>query len=1142
MSVNVGTAVAFLTLDRSGMKNGLKAAGADLKNFAKGTGGAEERIKSLGSAMTGAGAVMAKKLTIPLAGAGAVATKASMNFGAQMSKVKAISGATGSDFNKLREQAIKLGADTAFSASEAAEGMENLASAGFSVNEIMQAMPGMLDLAAAGDVSIADASDIASSALRGFGMEADKTSHVSDVLAKTAADTNAGITDTGEAMKYVAPVAHSLGISFEDTAAAIGLLSNAGIQGSQAGTTLRSALTNLASPTKRASKVMQELGMNFFDAQGKMLPLGQIIQQLQDKTKGLTEQQKASAMETLFGKEAMSGMLALVDQGPDKFNKLTKGLKNCDGEGHKMATTMQDNLKGSIEELKGSLETALISIGDVLAPTIKKIANFIKILVNAFNSLPKPVQKVIVNTGLLLAALGPVLLILGKLVSSVGLVGGAFAKLGRAASAFLKIPAMVSKGGKGTLTALSVLKKGINTIFKGISKSVTGGIKVFSKIPLFAKKCCSGALKAFQLLGKGVGKIFSGIGKAISKGVSIFAKLPALLRPHILLTVSLIAGIGLIVYEVIKNWDELKKAAENLFKHLEKVFSKIGDFFKKSVEGWKLTFKGLGDFFFKVGHWITDGLLGGLKKGCNKVKSFIGKMANGIKSTFKNILGIHSPSKEFQGYGKFITLGLIEGLKEGQPFVDYRITQLGKNIKRIFKEGLGIHSPSKEFKMYGKFIDEGLAKGLDENSLFPEEAIRKNMEKMQQAIQDTDIGEFTWHNEQSNESIRASKLAFEHIDSKPVMGTKEEWNATKTKIKLLNKVQQAQTRTILLMEVVKSGWQIIGRGWQLLIRETTGYNVGLKTAELQNQLNKPVKPKILLPTNANILKPIKANISKAIKATQLALNSTSKRVAAFLNKSKQGWSMAAKDVEKTVTKHINTMKKKFNDLNKIPTVKIGKNIMKGFILGIESLIENAGKTISRVADRVIYVFETEFGIHSPSRVFYGFGCNIVEGLINGIKSMFRKVSNVITSLANKVKSGFKELLGINSPSRIFFQYGGFIGEGLIQGIDGQEGAIESKFKGLANKIKSLGNVKPDFDFRGLNNLALSGTYGSGSEFNNISNSNKNMGVTQNVKMYITIPNADKEGAQKIATEFKSMTQASLKDEMTELFMNDVLRD
>lgn len=190
-----------------------------------------------------------------------------------MSRVKAISGATGEEFEKLKAQAIELGAETSFSASQAAEGMENLAAAGFTTTETMEAMPGLLDLAAALGEDLASSSDIAAAALRGFGMEASEAGHVADVLAENANRTNSSVAETGEAMKYVAPLARSAGLSFEETAAAIGIMANAGIQGSQAGTTLRGAISRLSKPTDDMQNAMDDLGISFYDADGKMKSL-----------------------------------------------------------------------------------------------------------------------------------------------------------------------------------------------------------------------------------------------------------------------------------------------------------------------------------------------------------------------------------------------------------------------------------------------------------------------------------------------------------------------------------------------------------------------------------------------------------------------------------------------------------------------------------------------------------------------------------------------------------------------------------------------------------------------------------------------------------------------------------------------------
>ncbi|MPQ32439.1 phage tail tape measure protein [Clostridium estertheticum] len=628
MGVNVGSAVAYLTLDRSPFRNGLASAGAEMRSFASGGG-----VQSLGNAMTSVGKGMALGVTAPLVGIGAAASKASMDFEAQMSKVKAISGATGEDFNKLREQAIKLGADTNFSASEAANGMENLASAGFKNTEIMTAMPGMLSLAAAGGVDIATAADIASSSLRGFGLEADKTSHVADVLAKVAGDTNAGITDTGEAMKYIAPVAKSLGVSLEDTSAAIGLLSNAGIKGSQAGTTLRGALTSLAAPTTKSSKEMKKLGMNFFDAHGKMLPLGQVIQQLKDKTKGLTSQQKASTMETLFGKEAMSGMLTLVDQGPQKFNQLSNSLKNCDGASKKMADTMQDNLKGSIEAMKGSLETAAIRIGDVLAPSIKKLAGFIANLTNKFSALPKPVQTFIVKGAVLVAAIGPIMLVFAKLITSTRTVMSVFSGISSAARVFTMLPALLSPPvliAVGIIAGLGFIVYEVKKHWAGLSAFFT---KILGKISSFFKKWGVETLAAF---------------------------VPVI-------------GIPLLIS---KHWGSLSKGLSN-------ICNKISHTFKTSIEGWKYGFSELGKFMGKVGAWICDGLLGGLGKGFKKVTDFVGKMANGIKNTFKKILGINSPSVVFDSYGGFIGEGLVGGLDKQAGAITAKFKGLGNKIKGL---------------------------------------------------------------------------------------------------------------------------------------------------------------------------------------------------------------------------------------------------------------------------------------------------------------------------------------------------------------------------------------------------------------------------------------------------------------------------
>ena len=285
-----------------------------------------------------------------------------MEYEAQLSRVQAIAGATEEELKDLNDLAKELGAETVFSATEAAEGMENLASAGFTVNEIMKAMPGLLDLAAISGGDVANASEVAASTLRAFALEAEDAGHVADVLAEAAARTNAEVNDMGYAMKYVAPMAQACGITLEETAAAIGIMSDAGIKGSQAGTTLRGALSRLARPTDKMVEKMDELGVSFYDAQGNMLPLKDQITILQDAFEGLTQEERNNALVTLYGQESLSGMLALIEAGPEKLDELTQAFVNSKDSAKEMAETMMNNLKGAVENLSGSAETLKIDL------------------------------------------------------------------------------------------------------------------------------------------------------------------------------------------------------------------------------------------------------------------------------------------------------------------------------------------------------------------------------------------------------------------------------------------------------------------------------------------------------------------------------------------------------------------------------------------------------------------------------------------------------------------------------------------------------------------------------------------------------------------------------------------------------------
>ncbi|EES48845.1 phage tail tape measure protein [Clostridium botulinum] len=383
-----------------------------------------------------------KVISIGLAGAVALgglgigsAIKTFSEFEQGLSNVKAVTQATDTEMKVLKDTAKSLGASTAWSAVQVTQAEELLGQAGFSVKETTSALPGLLSLASAGGLDLAAATDIASGTLRAFNIDASQTSHVADVLALSASATNSDVTDLGETMKYAAPVAQALGISFEDTAAASGLLSNANIKGSQAGTVLRQTMARLASPTKEAAKVMKAYGINAFDAQGNMKPLNGVINNLNSSLGKLTSQKRADIISTVFGTESMSGVLALMNQGGQSLGDLSKKLTETKGAADEMAKTKLDNLAGQWTILKSAVEGMKIELGEKLAPYAKQFVTWFTAKVPSItDSVVKFVDTISNNIGTIKTAGGAFLGLTGAFVgmsaiNKISTTVGTFGKL-----------------------------------------------------------------------------------------------------------------------------------------------------------------------------------------------------------------------------------------------------------------------------------------------------------------------------------------------------------------------------------------------------------------------------------------------------------------------------------------------------------------------------------------------------------------------------------------------------------------------------------------------------------------------------------------------------------------------------------------
>ena len=418
---------------------------------------AGQKMESVGNSIAGAGKKMMGVTTV-IGGVGIAAVKTAADFDSAMSQVAAVSGATGDDFDALRDKAREMGAKTKFSATEAAEAMNYMAMAGWKTGDMLDGIEGIMNLAAASDEDLATTSDIVTDALTAFGLTAKDSGHFADILAAASSNANTNVSMMGETFKYCAPIAGALGFSAEDTAEAIGLMANAGIKSTQAGTALRTIMNNLSGDIKISGKAIGDVTIATTNADGSMRSLSDILGDCRTAFGGLTESEKAQTAESLVGKNAMSGFLALMNAAPADVDKLSGAIANCDGVSEKMATTMQDNLAGQLTILKSQLQELAISFGDILMPAIRSIVSKLQGFVDKLNSMDEGTKRAIITIALLVASIGPLLIIIGTTISKIGVAMQGFVKLANGVSK-LKL---AIQGGTGVLGKLGASLGGIS--------------------------------------------------------------------------------------------------------------------------------------------------------------------------------------------------------------------------------------------------------------------------------------------------------------------------------------------------------------------------------------------------------------------------------------------------------------------------------------------------------------------------------------------------------------------------------------------------------------------------------------------------------------------------------------------------------
>lgn len=465
MNISAGTIMAYMDLDMSSFNSAIDMAGEQLSGFA--SGGVAGALGSIGAAAETAGRALTMHITGKLLDVGQAALQVGMDFDASMSNVYGLMSSLNlsqAQMDALRDTAREMGATTKFSASEAADAMGYMALAGWDDAQVIAGIPGVLNLAAAANMDLAKASDIVTDTMTPFGMAAERAGEAADVFAYAQANSNTTVEALGEAMKYAAPTADAFGMTLQDTAAAMGVLANAGIKGSQGGTTLNAMLRDMKNNAKNGAIAIGKTKVALTNADGSYRSYAAIIRDIDKATSSMTASQRDAALGAIFGDESLKGILATLKQGPDALDAMTEGMYACGGAAEDMAATMGDNLKGDLAILESGAQDMAIALSDWLMPAARGVVQGITDMIGKFNALDDGTKNTIFRIGAMAAAAGPLLLNGGKVLTLLSGVNPLVVGLGAAAALAYThsdaLQGMVAKLGDGVTAFGAALESG----------------------------------------------------------------------------------------------------------------------------------------------------------------------------------------------------------------------------------------------------------------------------------------------------------------------------------------------------------------------------------------------------------------------------------------------------------------------------------------------------------------------------------------------------------------------------------------------------------------------------------------------------------------------------------------------------------
>lgn len=624
------------------------------------------------------------------------------DFDSAMSRVAAVSGATGLDFDSLRDKAREMGAKTKFSATEAADAMNYMAMAGWKTEDMLSGIEGVMYLAAASGEDLATTSDIVTDALTAFGLTAADSGHFADVLAAASSNANTNVSMMGETFKYCAPVAGALGFSVEDTAEAIGLMGNAGIKASQAGTSMRSIMTNLTGDVKLSGAAIGDVTIATTNADGSMRSLSAILADCRVAFSGMTEAEKANNAETLVGKNAMSGFLALMNAAPEDIEKVSGAVNNCKDAAKNMADTMQDNLEGQLTILKSQLQELAISFGDLLMPAVRSIVSGLQGMVDVLNAMPDGVKRVIMIVALLAAALGPVLIIIGKTLSAIGTIMTWAPKLAGAISAV-----------KGAFAALSatMMANPIAIVIAAIAALVVAFIYLWNTNEEFRQfwirlwnEIKKVAVQVWTAVSQFLVSAWNGIrNTAVAVWNGIRTVITTVMNGIRMVISTVWNGIRTIISTVLNGirgtvnsvWNGIRNTISSVVNGIKNTvsgaFNAMWSGIRSTISGIYNTIRdglgnavnyitGLASAGWRWGADIINGIVNGIRSCIGAVASAVTDVANTIRSHLHFSVPDEGPLTDFESWMPDFMSGLAEGIEKSRGMVKAAVNSVAADL------------------------------------------------------------------------------------------------------------------------------------------------------------------------------------------------------------------------------------------------------------------------------------------------------------------------------------------------------------------------------------------------------------------------------------------------------------------------------